>query len=94
MTNRDIIRQELSEAQNLLQHFLEDSTNIAQIEKAAIVMAESIKKGGKIISCGNGGSHADAMHFAEEMTGQFREKRKALPGFTRHKYFGPFRKCY
>jgi D-sedoheptulose 7-phosphate isomerase len=41
-------------------------------------MAESIKKGGKIISCGNGGSHCDAMHFAEELTGRYREDRKAL----------------
>ena len=34
------------------------------------------KKGGKIISCGNGGSMCDAMHFAEELTGKFREERK------------------
>ena len=35
--------------------------------------------GGKVISCGNGGSHCDAMHFAEELTGRYREDRKAIP---------------
>lgn len=41
-------------------------------------MADSINNGGKIISCGNGGSMCDAMHFAEELTGRFRNDRKAL----------------
>ena len=45
-------------------------------------MVESIKNGGKIISCGNGGSHCDAMHFAEELTGRYRENRKALPAIA------------
>ncbi|HCQ30388.1 MAG TPA: D-sedoheptulose 7-phosphate isomerase, partial [Flavobacteriales bacterium] len=43
------------------------------------LMADSIKNNGKIISCGNGGSMCDAMHFAEEITGRFRLNRKALP---------------
>jgi len=42
-------------------------------------MGNAIKSGGKIISCGNGGSHCDAMHFAEELTGKYRDARKALP---------------
>ena len=41
-------------------------------------MIESIRDGGKVISCGNGGSMSDAMHFAEELTGRFREDRKAI----------------
>ena len=40
------------------------------------------KMGGKILSCGNGGSHCDAMHFAEELTGRYRENRKALPAIA------------
>ena len=45
-------------------------------------MVTSINNGGKIISCGNGGSMSDAMHFAEELTGRFRENRKAIPAVS------------
>jgi D-sedoheptulose 7-phosphate isomerase len=45
-------------------------------------MSEAIRKGHKIISCGNGGSMCDAMHFAEELSGLFREERKALPAIA------------
>jgi D-sedoheptulose 7-phosphate isomerase len=45
-------------------------------------MADCIINGGKIISCGNGGSHCDAMHFAEELSGRYRENRKALPAIA------------
>jgi D-sedoheptulose 7-phosphate isomerase len=41
-------------------------------------MATALQEGGKIISCGNGGSHCDAMHFAEELTGRFRDSRPSL----------------
>jgi D-sedoheptulose 7-phosphate isomerase len=46
------------------------------------MMIEAIKKGKKIISCGNGGSMGDAMHFAEELTGRFRENRKAIAALS------------
>jgi len=55
-----------------------DEKNIQQIESAATIMAECLVNGGKIISCGNGGSHCDAMHFAEELSGRYRGNRKAL----------------
>ena len=42
----------------------------------------SFQQGGKIIACGNGGSHCDAMHFAEELTGRYRNDRKALPALA------------
>ena len=45
-------------------------------------MASSISAGGKVISCGNGGSMCDAMHFAEELTGRYRDDRKALPALS------------
>jgi D-sedoheptulose 7-phosphate isomerase len=41
-------------------------------------MVQSIKNGGKILSCGNGGSMCDAMHFAEELTGRYRNDRPAI----------------
>ena len=41
-------------------------------------MVEALRNGNKLISCGNGGSMSDAMHFAEELSGRFRNERKAL----------------
>lgn len=79
---QDLITKELSEAQDVLTSFLHDGENIRKIEEAARLMAESINNGGKILSCGNGGSHCDAMHFAEELTGRYRENRKALPAIA------------
>ena len=79
MSLSTIISAELNEAATLLQSFLHDGNNILKIEEAATAICNSIKSGGKVISCGNGGSHCDAMHFAEELTGRYRENRKALP---------------
>ncbi|MCU0468067.1 MAG: D-sedoheptulose 7-phosphate isomerase [Arcicella sp.] len=78
----DIISQELNEAQIVLQNFLSDPKHIANIEAAARLMADAIKAGNKILSCGNGGSHCDAMHFAEELSGRYRENRRALPAIA------------
>jgi D-sedoheptulose 7-phosphate isomerase len=74
----DIISQELNEAQKVLQKFLSNKKNIADIEAAARLMASAIQAGNKIISCGNGGSHCDAMHFAEELSGRYRDDRRSL----------------
>lgn len=79
MSYSSIITTELTQAADVLQNFIKDQQNIKNIESAARAIADSIKKGGKVISCGNGGSHCDAMHFAEELTGRYRENRKALP---------------
>ncbi|WP_394272895.1 SIS domain-containing protein [Butyricicoccus sp.] len=61
---------ELQEAQQVLNHFVSDKQNLALIQQAALLISESFKQGGKVLSCGNGGSHCDAMHFAEELTGR------------------------
>lgn len=82
MGYQDIISNELKEAQLVLERFLNDPEQIAKIESAAALMAEAINKNGKIISCGNGGSHCDAMHFAEELTGRYRNNRRALPAMA------------
>ena len=55
---------------------------INNINQAASLMAEAVKNNGKIISCGNGGSHCDAMHFAEELTGRYRDDRPPIPAIT------------
>ncbi len=74
-----IIRQELEEAAEVLNRFLDDEASLESIDLAAQLLSESFKAGGKVLSCGNGGSHCDAMHFAEELTGRFRENR---PGYA------------
>jgi D-sedoheptulose 7-phosphate isomerase len=76
--NRERIKQHFTEAAETLRLFMENEHNLVQIEKAALLMAECLNNGGKIISCGNGGSHCDAMHFAEELSGRYRGNRKAL----------------
>ncbi|WBA09259.1 D-sedoheptulose 7-phosphate isomerase [Salinivibrio kushneri] len=79
---QDIIRGELTEAADVLTAFLSDDNNIEQIEKAAKLLADSFKASGKVLSCGNGGSHCDAMHFAEELTGRYRENRPGYPAIA------------
>jgi len=76
---QDLIKQELLEAQKVLDNFLKDEKLLSAIQQTGELMANAIKQGGKIISCGNGGSHCDAMHFAEELTGRYRDNRPALP---------------
>ncbi|WP_105903501.1 D-sedoheptulose 7-phosphate isomerase [Vibrio gangliei] len=79
---QDLIRSELTEAAQVLNAFLSDEKNIQDIEDAAKLIANSFKQGGKVLSCGNGGSHCDAMHFAEELTGRYRENRPGYPGIA------------
>lgn len=74
----DLIRQELTEAQAVLDAFLKNPAHLSAIEQASLLMADALKTGHKIISCGNGGSHCDAMHFAEELSGRYRETRRSL----------------
>jgi D-sedoheptulose 7-phosphate isomerase len=72
------IKQHFTEAAETLRLFTEDEQNMQRIAQAASMMAECLLNGGKIISCGNGGSHCDAMHFAEELSGRYRGNRRAL----------------
>jgi D-sedoheptulose 7-phosphate isomerase len=76
------IKQHFEEAHSVLSQFLSDDNNFKNIEAAGKLMVESIKKGGKILSCGNGGSMCDAMHFAEELTGKYRNDRPAIAAIS------------
>lgn len=71
------IQHQIEEAMAVLQAF-STSENYQKIADAGALMVASIKQGGKILSCGNGGSMCDAMHFAEELTGRYREDRPAI----------------
>lgn len=69
------------EALEILQKF-NTSENHQLIAQAGEIMVQSIQAGGKIISCGNGGSLCDAMHFAEELTGRYRDDRPGIPALS------------
>ncbi|MDH5604529.1 MAG: D-sedoheptulose 7-phosphate isomerase [Cyclobacteriaceae bacterium] len=69
---------ELHEASSVLEKFMGNPQNLEKIEEAALVMAHAIQEGGKVMSCGNGGSMCDAMHFAEELTGRYRKNRTPM----------------
>jgi D-sedoheptulose 7-phosphate isomerase len=77
-----MLKGEFEEAFTVLQQFIADDNNFVLIEKAGQLMVDAIRAGRKIISCGNGGSMCDAMHFAEELSGQYRHSRPALPAIA------------
>lgn len=77
-----LIKNNFLEAKQILDQFIEDENNLKNIELAGQAFVKSFNNGGKAISCGNGGSMCDAMHFAEELTGRFRENRKAIPAVS------------
>ena len=66
------------EAAKVLDTFIKDEKNLVFVEKSAQLMVDALNNGHKILSCGNGGSMCDAIHFAEEMSGRYRENRRAL----------------
>ncbi|MFC4160421.1 D-sedoheptulose 7-phosphate isomerase [Chitinimonas lacunae] len=70
------------EAARLLDQVRNDPAFFEAIGQAAELLVNSFKAGGKVISCGNGGSHCDAMHFAEELSGRYRDNRPALPAMA------------
>jgi D-sedoheptulose 7-phosphate isomerase len=78
----NVIKKEFLEAKTILDTFLADDSNFEKIEAAGKIMVDALKSGKKLISCGNGGSMSDAMHFAEELSGQFRDRRKALAAIS------------
>ena len=79
---RNIITDGLAEAKSELDAFINDPLTAPSIMEAANLMATCLTQGGKIISCGNGGSLCDATHFAEELTGRFRDDRRPLPAMA------------
>ena len=73
------IRDALLEAQDVLNRFIQNPENIATLAEAAEAMRAVFERQGRIFTCGNGGSLCDAVHFAEECTGKFRDARIPLP---------------
>ena len=72
----------IKESRNGLDNMLNDHSLINKIEFASSQIFETINQNSKIFACGNGGSMCDAMHFAEELSGRFREDRRGLPAIS------------
>jgi D-sedoheptulose 7-phosphate isomerase len=53
-----------------------------QIDRATQMIVSTLKQGGKLLICGNGGSASEAGHFATELVGRFFENRRSLPGIN------------
>lgn len=77
-----IIRNSLKEAQTGLDNLINNEAVLANINNAASMIADTLRQDGRAISCGNGGSMCDAIHFAEELSGRFRKDRKALSALS------------
>ncbi len=75
----DVVKSTLNEALGALQALIGNETMLQQIAAAGRLLADTFAAGGRAYSCGNGGSMCDAMHFAEELTGRFRDNR---PGYA------------
>lgn len=70
------------EAEAQLQTFKKDPTQLEKCSEFSKILIEAFKNGGTAFTCGNGGSHCDAMHFAEELTGKYQKDRRPLPALA------------
>lgn len=66
------------EAREHLDRFLNDAATVPAMDAIATALVTAFQNGGKLLTAGNGGSLADAMHVAEEFTGRFKKDRKPL----------------
>jgi D-sedoheptulose 7-phosphate isomerase len=82
MNQRNRLDEHFSEAAQLLDTVRNDAAFMDAVKAAGTAMCQAIAQGGKIISCGNGGSMSDAMHFAEELSGRYRDDRPGLPAIS------------
>ncbi|GAB7129294.1 D-sedoheptulose 7-phosphate isomerase [Silvimonas sp. JCM 19000] len=76
------VQAHFEEAAQVLAKVLADHALLSSIDAAADLLVDAFRSGHKALSCGNGGSHCDAMHFAEELSGRYRGDRPALPAMA------------
>jgi len=76
---RNVVAQALEQAALAAQAMASDTNLIDSVVRAGTYLADALRAGNHVFSCGNGGSMSDAMHFAEELSGKFREERAPLP---------------
>lgn len=74
----DHLQAGLAEASSLIDWFRTDQQVLATVTQMADMVVGCLRSGGRILTCGNGGSMCDSMHFAEELSGRYRKDRPAL----------------
>jgi len=72
-----MIEEHVAQLQAVLQTVIRHEETL---DRLAVVVLEAFATGGKVLTCGNGGSAAEASHLAEEFTGRFWRERESLPG--------------
>ena len=77
--NNDRIRKHLRESSDIISKLVDSADTIWE---AVDCIIDSLKAGGKVLLCGNGGSAADSQHIAAELVGRFEKDRKALPALA------------
>jgi len=77
-SNAAVWKSALEEAHATLSAFLANPEQLAKCERFSELLTATFREGGRLFTCGNGGSHCDAMHFAEEFTGRYRKDRAPL----------------
>lgn len=82
--NADSVREIINDSISLKQKLLEDFLFSEAVLKAADTLIQALRKGGRVLFCGNGGSAADAQHFAAELSGRFLFDREPLDAEALH----------
>lgn len=78
----DAILSSLADARKALDTLIAREDSQGTIKQAAELLIQTFQSKGRVYSCGNGGSMCEAMHFAEELSGRFRDDRSALPAMA------------
>lgn len=79
----ELIRRALSDGVTLRQQLLDSSAQTQAVARAAQLVIDCLRSGGKFLLCGNGGSAADCQHIAAELTGRFsKQPRRGLPAIA------------
>lgn len=78
MKPQDVWLNCFQEAQKTVEEFWKNPDQIQKCVQFSQLLIETYQNKATVFSCGNGGSHCDAMHFAEEMTGRYRKDRRPL----------------
>ena len=79
MNPLSVIKRDLKESSKVKIKLLKLAPSI---EKTARAVIASLKKGGKVISCGNGGSASDSQHLVAELVGRFNREKRPLPAIS------------
>lgn len=82
MKTETVILDALIESRDAVNKLIKNEQTICAIAQSGSLIIEAFKKNNRIFSCGNGGSMCDSIHFAEELSGRYRDERKGLPAIA------------